>query len=488
MSTTRRISTLQSRHNPWARRRDRLIALVVLLNLCLVLFDLSYIRFRDQYLRYLPQLTQLYDPIKGIEPYRDTVQYLAAVDNLARVGARLGIESPAAGQQLSDLRDRSVAMIDEDPFRIANKSGSLEKLKRRMRQHMRQESAKGAFRQFWSLQHLNPQNWQTELVYFNRDFRPSLAANYYRPIDESGDFVDLFWRIDLWFIGFFSIDLAARVLWIRQRYRKNWQDALLWRWYDLLLLLPFWRILRVIPLAVRLQEAGLIRLQSIQKQVNRNLAENIAGEMTELVLLQTFRVVQSGIQQGALRQLLKETTATVKVDGVNDVDEIAIIIRRLSEVATQTVLPNIQPELEQTIDHLVQQAISQTSFSRLLPTLPGLSQLSAELSKQIARQSIQAIQTVVTEAANDVEGQRLFQQLAQSSLAQFQAGLNQKQTLEEIEQLLVTWIEELKLTAVRRLEVQDRAQTLMEIESIRQLQNSPDVLPPLSNLGHPKGR
>ncbi len=477
MSTTQ-ISSLRLRPNPWAKPLDRLIALVVIVNVGLVLFDLSYIRFRDLYLRYLPQLTQYYDPIKGIEPFRDTAQYLAAVDNLAK----LGIENPTAGQQLSDLQDRSVAMIAEDPFRIANKSGSLEKLKRRMRQHMKVESAKDAFRQFWSLQHLNAKTWPAELAYFNRNFRPAIAANYYRPIDESGDFVDRFWQIDVWFVGFFAADIAARVLWIRRSYRKSWQDAILWRWYDLPLLLPFWRILRVIPLTVRLHQVGWIHLQSIQKQINRNLAENIAGEVTELVFLQMFRIVQGSIRQGALRQLLKEAP---KMAEINEVDEISEIVRRLLNVVTQTVLPNIEPELEQVVEHLVQQAIAQAPLSRSLSLLPGLEPLSAELSKQVAHQSIQAIQTVLTEASNDAEGQKLFQKLGQRSLTQLQSGLSQQQTLAEIEQLAIDWIEELKLTLVQRLEAQDRTQVVLEAESIRQIRK-PEVLPPVSYTGSKK--
>jgi hypothetical protein len=466
---TTRISPLRSRPKPWAKRLDQLIALVVLLNVGLVWFDLSYIRFRDLYLRYLPQLTQRYDPIKGIEPFRDTTQYLAAVDNLVK----LGIENPAAAQQLADLRDRSVAMIQENPFQIANKSGSLETLKRRMRQHMGEESSKEAFKQFWSPQHLNTTTWPAELAYFNRNFRPAIAANYYRPIDESGDFVNRFWWIDSWFMGFFALDLAARVLWIRQRHRKSWQEALLWRWYDLLLLLPFWRVLRVIPLTIRLHQVGWIHLQPIQKQISRNIAENIAGEVTELVLLQTFRVVQSGIQQGALRQLLKQTPAMVEINEVNEVSEMT---RRFIEVVTQTVLPKIEPQLAQVVDHLVQQAIAQTPLSKSLFTMPGFGPLSTDLSKQIALQSIQVLRTILTEAANDAEGQKLFQQLGQSALTHLQSGLSQKQTLEEMEQLLITWIEELKLTVVQRIETQDQTQMLLEAESIRRIQR-PEVLP-----------
>lgn len=469
MATTR---LPRQRSNPWAKRIDQLMALIVLLNVGIVLFDLSYVRFRDLYLRYLPQVTQRYDPIKGIEPFRDTEQYLAAVDKLMQ----LGIESPDAAKQLADLRDRSVAMIEEDPFRVANKSGGLEKLKNRMRQHMGEESSKAAFRQFWSQQHLTPQNWQQELAYFNRNFRPILAANYFRPIDESGDFVDLFWIIDLGFVGLFAVDIAARVLWIRKRRQKKWTEALLWRWYDLLLLLPFWRILRVIPLIVRLHHLGWVNLQAIQREINHNIAENIAGEVTELALLQTFRVVQGGIQQGALRQFIKEPLTMVEI---NEVDEVSAIAHRLTEIVTQSVLPNLQPELEPLLEHLVQQAIAQVPLTRSLPALPGFSQLSAELSKQIAHQSLQTLQSALSDVTRDTKGQALIQALGKSTLAHLQTGLTQTQALEEIEHLLSDWLEEIKLTLIHRLEGQDQTQAIQEFEAIRLGNKVPTVLPPI---------
>jgi hypothetical protein len=182
---------------PWLKKLEALIALIALANLGLVLFDISYIRFRDLYFRYLPQLTQRYDWVKGIEPFRDTDQYLTEVDRLETAIAQQGLSSSPVSQALADLQERSINMIQEDPFRVANKSGNLERLKNRMRKHMGAKSAKDAFRAFWSLQHLNGQNWQTELDFFNRNFRPLIAANYFRPIDESGDFVDRFWILDL---------------------------------------------------------------------------------------------------------------------------------------------------------------------------------------------------------------------------------------------------------------------------------------------------
>lgn len=480
MSTTplSRKSSPAAAH-PWLKRLDALIALVALANFGLVLFDVSYIRFRDLYFRYLPQLTQRYDWIKGIEPYRDTDQYLTVVDRLQGLIAQEGLTSPQVSQTLLDLKDRSTSMIQEDPFRVANKSGNLEKLKNRMRQHMELKSSREAFSAFWSLKHLNAQNWQTELAYFNKDFRPLMAANYYRPIDESGDLVDRFWLIDIGFVALFAADLLVRVLWIRQRHRTSWRDAVLWRWYDLLLLVPAWRIVRIIPVAIRLHQAKLINLQNIQDQVNRNLAENIAGEVTELVLVQSFSIVQGSIKQGALRQWLKaSSTVNPEIVDTNGVDELRVISRRLVEVV-QAVLPKTQPDIEVLVRHVVQQAIAQIPLYQTIQALPGFNELANEISKQITHQALKTLSGMLTNAVTDEVTPKLVQQLGQHFLANLQAELNQKQTLGEVEILLADWLEEFKLTVLQSFEAQSQQQILKEVEAARWLrENSPvEVLP-----------
>ncbi len=42
-------------------------------------------------------------------------------------------------------------MINEDPFAVANKSGTLERIKNAMRDRMEEESSKVAFQQFWQI-------------------------------------------------------------------------------------------------------------------------------------------------------------------------------------------------------------------------------------------------------------------------------------------------------------------------------------------------
>ena len=47
---------------------DIFMVWVALINLWLIIFDLSYLWLRPIYFQYLPAVTRVYDPVKGITP------------------------------------------------------------------------------------------------------------------------------------------------------------------------------------------------------------------------------------------------------------------------------------------------------------------------------------------------------------------------------------------------------------------------------------
>lgn len=85
---------------------ERLMAMIATVNLCLVLFNLSYVPWRDFYLRKLPEITQIYDPIKGIELQRETGNYLATVKELEETGKPNGV-TVASGRKKTRRNTRS---------------------------------------------------------------------------------------------------------------------------------------------------------------------------------------------------------------------------------------------------------------------------------------------------------------------------------------------------------------------------------------------
>jgi hypothetical protein len=242
------------------------IYLIVTFNILLVGFDITYVPLRDFYFLQAPSITQVYDPIKGIEPQRDTEQYLQRVEELKSQISETGLQSPEVETILQNLRDYSREMIKNNPFQYTAKYtkgiGTLEKIKNRMRKHMGIESAQGAFRNFWSKSHLNPENFSQELSFFSRNIQPALETNYYRNHDENGQLYDEFWKIDCIFIAIFAIELWFHALYLSQKLDIPFEKALCTRWYDFfwLTFTVYWswlRLLRLIPFGVRSYQLGV---------------------------------------------------------------------------------------------------------------------------------------------------------------------------------------------------------------------------------------
>ena len=111
---------------------ERAIALLATVNFGLVLFDYSYIPEGNFYLKYFPDLTLIYDRVKGIEPDRETENYLNQVQILTVSVKETGLQSKQTAASLEQLRRLSVEMIENNLFAVAGKTGTLEKIKNRM--------------------------------------------------------------------------------------------------------------------------------------------------------------------------------------------------------------------------------------------------------------------------------------------------------------------------------------------------------------------
>ena len=459
-------------------------ALVASANFALVLFDLTYVAWRDFWLQGnlqllgievsvpLPPVTEFYDTYKGIEPHRDTRNYLNQVDRLESLVASDGLESPSVKAQLEELRDLSVAMVDENPFQIADKSGTLERVKNRMRDHLELESSKQAFRQFWSEDYLSRKGWGQEIQFFNQEVRPLIATNYYRGLGETGDFVDRFWEIDLLFLPFFAIEFLLRIFLIHRRYPSlSIREAALWRWYDLPLFLPFWRWLRILPVAIRLQDSQLINFETIRAQFGRGFVAIFAGELTEAIAVQTINQVQGSVKRGEIaRWLLRDRESSEYLD-INDTNELQEIIRRLSQLVVYQVLPKIQPDLEELMCYSIDSALSQSPAYNGLQVLPGMETLQSRITQQVVLQLSRSVvalsqNTYDTLAATDPKLLELSERLGTHFGEALWGAVQNQETLQELQGLVVDLLEEVKINYIRQLTQQDFEQILEESQQI----------------------
>jgi len=444
------------------------MAAIALLNFGLVLFDYSYIPFRDYYLRFSPEFTRWYgERFKGIEPERVTAAYLKTVEMLEQQVVEDGISSQAVQQLLAELQTRSAAIIDENPFEIADKTGALERIKTRIRDRVGDatdqefESSKDAFSTFWSQSYLFNQGYTEELNFFNSEIRPLFEANYYRSIDSpllglSGIPTDRFILIDMWFIGIFAVEFLARTWWLQRRYKDtSWLDTMMWRWYDIFLLFPFWRWLRAIPVISRINQSNLIDLEPIRNRLTRGIVANFAIELTEVVILRIIDQVQNLIREGDITQSLLNPDSGDQYIDLNDIDEIKVIVERVISTLTYRVLPEVKPDVEALLYHNIETALKGAPMYSQLRSLPGVEATSERVAKQLVSEIYDALYASLTNAMQDDVGAELAAKLIQDIGDSFRREIQQGSADQEIASLVAVWLDEVKINYVKRLGEED---------------------------------
>ena len=448
-----------------SRWLEKLMAAIALFNFTLVLLDYSYIPFRDYYLRIAPNLTQQYgEYFKGIVAHRTTEQYLNTIQQLDRDNLGRGVSDPLL---LAGLRQQSGTIIDENPFAAANKTGTLERVKRRMTNYISETtgqditSAKEAFNIFWSNDYLTPETYEEKLQFFDQDIEPLIATNYYRRvgipfIGSSGIPVDRFILIDAGFIVLFFLEFLLRTAWLSRRYdNTNWWDAMVWRWYDVFLFLPFWHWLRAIPVTTRINQSGLINLEPIRNRLTRGILASVAVELTEVVVLRVIDQVQNMIREGNIRRTLLDPNTGPRYVDLNGIDEIQLITQRLTNTLLHDVLPKVQPDIEILLQHTILNVLDNNPVYGRLRILPGMTNLSAQLAQQLSTELYTAIYNALTDALADEKGAALTQALVDKIGNTFRAEIQQDEGVEELEALINVWLDEVKINYVQRLADED---------------------------------
>ncbi|WP_413175245.1 hypothetical protein [Anabaena azotica] len=470
------MSSIKSRkhHNLWF---EKLMAITATVNLGLVLFDLSYLPWRDFYFRKVPQITQIYDPIKGIEPHRDTKSYLQTVAALEELVSQAGLKSPQVKIKLEEIGRLSTEMIETNPFAGVGKSGSLEKIKNRMREHTGQKSAKNAFVTFWSQEYLSKRGWIQEINFFNQKIRPAIATNYYRKVGENGELLDNFWLIDLPFVVIFGLELLGRTFYIKRQNRHlSWLEAILWRWYDLFLLIPVWRWLRILPVMVRLDQAQLISLHLIRKQMHQGIVANFAEEITEIVVVRVINQMQGSIQRGDITRWLLQPEKERNYIDINNINEVEAIAGLLVKTIVNQVLPKIQPEINAILRHNIDTAVEQIPVYRNLLMLPGVGQAQTQLSDQLSNQITTNLYAALVSAIQDPVAAKLTNQLIDKFTTVLGSEIQEKHVITEIQTLLNDFLEEVKINYVQRLSQEDIEQIIEQTRQMRSQASVPTIV------------
>lgn len=468
MTTLQKISPIQlliRRNLLW----ERLIAIIILVNFCLVLFNLTYINCRDFYLENIPSLTKIYDPIKGIEPHRETQRYLHQVRELEKQVREVGLQSPQVETSLQEMRQLSNELIEDNPFTVANKSGNLEKIKNQLRDRVGISSAHSAFATFWSQAYLSQAGWEQEIDFFNIHLKPLIETNYYRALAISGKFIDRFWLIDLPFVTLFTLEFLVRTFSIsRTQPGLNWLEAMLRRWYDLFLLLPFWRWLRVIPLTIRLYQAQLLNFEPVRRQIKYDVVNNFAEEIVEIVGIRLIDQVQEAIARGdAARWLLK--TENRPYININNTNEMQAIASRLLHLTVYHVIPKVQPDLEALLRYTITNILNNSPIYQQLQIIPGLNSLPEQMTERLVTDISQTSYTTLTTLLEDPVVVKMSNRLMENFSEALEVEVKKQHNLQEIQTLLIDLLEEVKINYVKGIAEGGVEKSLEEATQLRQI-------------------
>lgn len=432
--------------------------LVAAVNLGLVVFNFSYFQLRDFYVLNTPQVARWYDPVKGVEPHRDTKDYyLDKVDQLEQLWASPTPDPQVEANLLKGLREQSVKIVSESPFELADKQGTLERIKNRIRAHMNPGmgkanlsgvSSKKSFLSFWTAENFRPERRAAELAFFNSQVRPLFMTNYYRTYGEDGEFVDQFWwQYDRWFLLVFAVELVLRVLITKMRYKSfTFSEALGRHWYDVLNLIPAVNLIpsvhlgwlglaRAIPFGYRLHRVGLLPADSLVVVLIRRYSHAIADEVTDQVIVNLISQAQSAIRQGDFNQLVSPTQTAPIQQRPGTTDK---FVGRQTRLVVERVLPKVRPEVEAFLHHSIEQAIP----------------LTQRLPDRITEGLVDAVVNSAYGAAAgtlkaDPEGEKLTRQLIEKLLLVLRTEWRVAGTATEIQTVLIEALEGIKLDYIR---------------------------------------
>jgi hypothetical protein len=235
----------------------------------------------------------------------------------------------------------------------------------------------------------------------------------------------------------------------------------LWRWYDLLLVVPFsalrlpWLALsRIIPVTIRINQSNLINLDPVQNSISRFVISQVAVEMTEIVVLRVIDQAQALIRDGTVTQTLLEPSSRryIEVGGVNEMEE---IYKRLAALTVYNVLPQVKPELDALLKHTITHAFDRAPGYQGFRQLPGIGDLPDQVAQRVVAQLSANLYGALKGSLEDQTSGKLTENLLQKLGETFKIQLKENEDIEELEALVANFLEEIKLNYVKRLAAED---------------------------------
>jgi len=323
-NTVRTIGKL-SRRSKLNLAWDIFMVWVALINMWMILFDLSYLWLRPQYFTYLPVVTRVYDPVKGIEPHPLTEALLEQIDVTA-AELKTNPYSPSISEHRSNLVELSYRVVRENPFARSGQDRILGLLMDDLAHKIGVTS--GALQDPNVLLVATEAYWPSEpdelaetIASIDPRVQRGFELNYYRTFNIDGKLTDHFWILDLPFLILFWIEFSTRwILALKRKTYSRWFFFPIFNWYDVLGLIPVavfrpFRLLRAVSMYMRLRRSELSNVgKDVFTRTVLYISNIITEEVSDRVTLRILTEYHEEVTDGTHARIIQSVVEPRKTE------------------------------------------------------------------------------------------------------------------------------------------------------------------------------
>jgi hypothetical protein len=424
---------------------DLFMVAMALLDLSLITFDLTYLWLRPTYLRVVPSLVALYDPVDGVRPQPASQRLLGEMDATQHYLEALG-ERPANAQLLAGhvaaLRGMTLRVMRENAFRHSEAAHMNDVLIEAVAFHVGIDPAEMdyppnqeiAVDKLWTQQ--NPARLKGFLRARSGPLKRALRANYYRSVGLDGSPVDHFSRLEFPLLVLFWLDFW--VGWaVAFRRLDRWYRYPLRHWYDLVGLLPgqlrVFRLFRLVSLYSRIYRGQLrdVRDNTI-KRISTRVARVVTEEVTNRVQLRVVGRLQTELEEGTFRDSLEASLSRHRTELID------VAVAQLQSVVSD---PSAQHEALKLAALAADQALVGT---RSWPFARGL-------THNLFEHAFVSTISAFARTLESEDGRRAARQLVSTAIASWECQPSREQLMAIVSDVALEVVRDVGAAADRRI-------------------------------------
>ena len=394
---------------------DLFMVWVVIINLTLILFDLSYLWLRPTYFKYVPIVTRIWDSVLGIEPHPLTEELLTEATTAEEL-FELDPEAPALEEHLGTLQDQTVRMFIQNPFLRSGQTKDLDAIWVTMARTAGMTTANytnpdvvaEVAGNFWSG---SPDVLAEHFQIFEKRIQPLLVINYFRDYNLDGKLISYFWLIDLPFLILFWVEFMTRwYLAFKRRTYARWYFFPIIYWYDLLSLIPITalrplRLFRVVSIYMRLRQSELSTIgKDFMSRGVAYISNIVTEEVSDRVAVRILDEFREEIADGTHVRIARAT-----VEPRREQIEKVLVAQIRSILTDQETLERFRQLLQLNLDN----AVAESESLRSLP-LPHL--VVAPVVRTVGEVILDTTIETISSTVDSPDGEEAVQALAAAIL------------------------------------------------------------------------